>query len=421
MLDIFEARESVVRSYCRSFPVLFEAAEGAFLFDTQGRRYIDFFCGAGTMNYGHNHPSMKRAIIDYMEGNGIIHSLDLATCAKRRFLEKFVSVILEPRELDYKVQFVGPTGANAVEAALKLARLVTRRSHVIAFTRAYHGLSAGALSVTADSFYRNRAYFNRSDVSFMPYDGYFGESVDTIEYLRRFLEDRSSGIDLPAAVIVETVQAEGGVNVARKEWLRSLEALCLEHGILLVVDDIQVGCGRTGGFFSFEAAGIKPDIVTLSKAISGFGLPMSIVLFKKELDQWKPGEHTGTFRGNNLAFVTGAVALEPWHNGEIAQTVAERSAILAQELGTIANDYVQLSPRVRGLGLIFGLQLGPPKIAQSVASASFARGVIIELCGQHRDVLKFLPPLTIEPSVLRDGLGRIREAIDEVSKSAASS
>jgi diaminobutyrate-2-oxoglutarate transaminase len=419
MLDIFEARESVVRSYCRSFPVLFEAADGPFLFDTQGRRYIDFFCGAGAINYGHNEPSMKRAIIDYLETNGIIHSLDLATSAKRQFLEKFISVILEPRELDYKVQFVGPTGASAVEAALKLARLVTQRSHVIAFTRAYHGLSAGALSVTADSFYRNKAYCSRSDVSFMPFDGYFGESVDTIEYLRKFLEDKSSGIDLPAAVIVETVQAEGGVNVARKEWLRGLEALCLEHGILLVVDDIQVGCGKTGDFFSFEAAGIKPDIVTLSKAISGFGLPMSLLVFKKELDQWKPGEHTGTFRGNNLAFVTGAVALERWRNGEVTRNVAERSAILAQELATIAADFPQLGPHVRGQGLIFGLQLEAPKIAQMVATTSFAHGVIIELCGPRRDVLKFLPPLVIEPSVLLDGLGRIREAIEAVFKSAA--
>ena len=314
-MDIFEKRESNVRSYCRSFPTVFEKAKGPFVFDTEGRRYLDFFCGAGSLNYGHNPEGMKQAIIEYLQQDGIIHSLDMHTVAKRRFMEKFDSVILTPRGLPYKMQFVAPSGANAMEAALKLARRVTGRSNVIAFPNGYHGLSAGALSVTGNSFYRHESFINRTDVTFMPFDRYFGESVNTVEYIRRLLEDRGSGIDLPAAVVVETIQAEGGVRVAREAWLRELEHLCRAYEMLLIVDDVQVGNGRTGSYFSFEPAGIVPDMVAVSKSISGFGMPLAMLLLRPELDQWKPGEHTGTFRGFNLAFVAAAEALRNWENG----------------------------------------------------------------------------------------------------------
>jgi diaminobutyrate-2-oxoglutarate transaminase len=410
--DVFQRRESEVRSYCRSFPAVFEKAHGAYLFDRDGNRYTDFFCGAGALNYGHNPPALKHTLLDYLASDGVVHSLDMATVAKQRFLEEFESIVLEPRNLDYRVQFVGPTGANAIEAALKLARKRQRRNTVVAFTNAYHGLSSGALSVTGDAFYRDESYLQRGNVVFMPYENYFGRNVDTLDYFERYLTDSGSGLDRPAAVILETVQAEGGVNVASVQWLRRLELLCRRFEMIMIVDDVQVGCGRTGTFFSFERAEWAADMVVLSKSISGYGLPMSLLLLKPELDIWKRGEHSGTFRGHNLAFISAAAALQIWRDVDLPRMVAERSAVLEQELVTLTRDFPQLGAEVRGLGLIFGLKLNSPEIAQAIASESFAGGLIIELCGARRDTLKFLPPLVIDLPVLREGLCILRKAIE---------
>jgi diaminobutyrate-2-oxoglutarate transaminase len=410
-MTIFERRESGVYSYARAFPAVFEKAKGPFLFDTKGKRYIDFFCGAGSLNYGHNPPHMVQAIQQYLGRDGVIHSLDMWTSAKAAFLERFESVVLQTRDLNYKVQFTGPTGANAVEAALKLARKVTRRSNVVAFTHSYHGLSLGALAVTANSFYRNDAFVNRQNVSFMPYDGYLGADVDTIRYLAKTLGDKSSGIDLPAAIIVETAQAEGGVNVAGTEWLQKLDSLCRRFDALLIVDDIQVGCGRTGTFFSFERAGIRPDMVILSKSISGMGLPMSLLLIKSEYDQWKPGEHTGTFRGNNLAFITATEALRDWEDTCLMEDVSRKSELLGLKLNCLRREFPAACAQVRGIGLIFGLELVGSALAKNVSQTAFECGLIIERCGPDDDVLKFLPPLVIEPDVLEEGLEIVRHSI----------
>lgn len=413
-MDTFERLESRVRSYCRSFPVVFERAEGPYLFDTQGRRYIDFFCGAGALNYGHNHPAMKEALAEYLGRNGIVHGLDMATTAKRRFMERFEQVVLGPRNLDYRMQFTGPTGANAVEAALKLARRVKGRRNVIAFTNSYHGLSSGALAVTASSFYRNEAYVNRSDVAFMPFEGFLGDKVDTIYFLERMIREYASGIDLPAAVIVETIQAEGGVNVASVEWLKKLAALCQRYDVLLIVDDIQVGCGRTGAFFSFDRSGIRPDIVVLSKAISGFGLPMSLVLLRPDLDLWEPGEHTGTFRGNNLAFVTATEALRFWETDAIVLSTKDKSRKLQESLRELARQHKPLQLKIRGVGMIYGLEIEPAELVKPIASAAFDRGVVLEVCGPRRNVLKILPPLNIDCEVLQEGIAALDQAIDSV-------
>ena len=291
-MKTFKQHESQVRSYVRSFPVIFKTAKGSKLWDEQEKEYIDFFAGAGTLNYGHNNPMVSEALIKYISDDGIIHGLDKATTAKKKFLEKFHEIILQPRHMEYKIQFSGPTGTNAIETALKLVRMVKGRSNVIAFTNAFHGLTMGSMAVTANSFYRDEAFINRINVSFMPFDGYFGQDTNTTQYLRKFLDDQSSGVDLPAAIILETVQAEGGIKVASDEWLREIEQICKDFDILLIIDDIQVGNGRTGTFFSFESSGINPDIITLSKSIGG-GLPLAMVLMKSELDQWKPGEQIG--------------------------------------------------------------------------------------------------------------------------------
>lgn len=415
-MQIFQRRESEVRSYVRSFPIVFEKARGAQLFDREGRPYIDFFAGAGALNYGHNPERMKQAMIRYLSEDGVTHSLDMATEAKARFLERFEQVVLKPRGLDYKLQFTGPTGANAVEAALKLARRVKKRGNVIAFTNAYHGLSMGALAVTANSHYRNEAWVQRHNVSFVPFDGYLGAEVNTADYLRKVLSDKSSGIDLPAAVILETVQAEGGVNVATKRWLQEVAEICHEHDVLLIVDDIQVGCGRAGSFFSFESAGLEPDIVVLSKSISGYGLPLSLVLMRPELDQWKPGEHTGTFRGNNLAFVTATEALHFWEIPEFTTAIATRGQQIATRLDEFVREMPELGLKVRGTGMIWGLEFSEQAVCQAVAKESFARGLVIETCGSGRNVLKFLPPLVIEESMLAAGLNIVAQALQHATQ-----
>lgn len=415
-MKVFEKHESEVRSYCRAFPVVFEKARGCFLYDKAGREYIDFFAGAGSLNYGHNHPQMKQAVLDYVGCDGILQGLDMATVAKGRFLEDFQSTILKPRGYDYKVQFSGPTGSNAVESALKLARLVKNRSNVVAFTNAFHGLSLGALAVTSNSYYRNEAFINRLNVSFVPYDGYYGPRLDTIGCIRKLLEDFSSGVDLPAAIILETVQAEGGVNIASIGWLQELEALCRRFDILLVVDDIQVGNGRTGDFFSFEASGIRPDIVTLSKSISGFGFPMSIVLLKPELDMWKPGEHTGTFRGNNLAFVTAAEALTFWRTDAFSRETKRKGKLMVTKLRQLSRSFPALDLKVRGAGMICGLEFPDPDISKAVAYEAFRRGLVIELCGSRSQVLKFLPPLVTGDEVLVRGIQIVGDCINAVSR-----
>lgn len=409
-LSVFSEMESEVRSYIRSFPTKFTTARGSQIWDVDGRAYIDFFCGAGTLNYGHNNPVIKRQILDYIAGDNIQHALDMATVAKGEFLEAFRDHILRPRNLDYKLQFTGPTGANAVEAALKIARLVTGRRTVLAFTHAFHGVSLGALATTANSWFRQGAGTGLPDVVFHPYDGYFGPDIDTIAMLRTLLDDGASGLDLPAAVIVETVQGEGGVNVARSEWLRALADVCRERGILLIADDIQIGIGRSGRFFSFEEAGIVPDIVTLSKSLSGYGFPMSLVLMRPELDVWKPGMHSGTFRGNNVAFVGAAAAIrEYWVTDAFTNLIAHRTALVEDRLQRIVDSDPE-AYSTRGRGLLQGLSCVDPAVAKAISRESFARGVIVETSGADDEVVKLMPTLVGDDDLLIAGLDVIEEA-----------
>ncbi|MFO7960623.1 MAG: aminotransferase class III-fold pyridoxal phosphate-dependent enzyme, partial [Nitriliruptoraceae bacterium] len=249
--DTIERLESDVRSYCRMWPATFATARGSRIWDVDGRAYLDFFSGAGALNYGHNDPAMKRALLEHLADDGIVHSLDTTTVAKRRFLERFEEVILQPRGLDHKVMFPGPTGTNAVEAAMKLARKVTGREQVVGFTNAFHGMTIGSLAVSGNGAKRLGAGVALTSGTSVPYDGYFGEGVDTIQYLDALMADSGSGFEEPAAVIVETVQAEGGINATSAQWLARLRELCTAHDVLMIVDDIQAGCGRTGSFFSF--------------------------------------------------------------------------------------------------------------------------------------------------------------------------
>jgi diaminobutyrate-2-oxoglutarate transaminase len=414
-MNIFEEIESEVRSYARSFPRVFNKAQGEFLYDEEGNRYLDFLAGAGTLNYGHNNPLFKKQLLEYIEADGVAHGLDLHTKAKREFLETFNEKILKPRDLDYRVQFTGPTGANAVEAALKLARNVTGRENVIAFTNGFHGVSLGALAVTGNSHHRGAAGTALVGASRMPFDGYLGDDFDTTDYLDKVLCDSSSGVDLPAAVIVETVQGEGGINVASVAWLRKLHEVCKKHDVLLIIDDIQAGCGRTGTYFSFEEAGINPDIVTMSKSLGGYGLPFAVVLFKPELDQWKPGEHNGTFRGNNFAFVTAKAAIDHyWSDDSFSKEIKRKGEYIATRLNAIVKRYGEGNFTVRGRGMFQGINCVNEEIAGAITRHAFKNGLIIETSGADDHVVKFFCPLTIGDESLKQGMDIVEKAIKEV-------
>jgi len=414
-MKTFETHESNVRSYIRDFPVVFATAKDAQLVDEDGNVYIDFFAGAGVMNYGHNNAKLKRAVMDYLDRDGIVHGLDMGTEAKRHFLKTFHDVILKPRGLDYKIQFPGPTGTNAVESALKLARKVTGRTQVVSFTNGFHGMTLGSLALTGNASKRAGAGVPLTHVTQMPFEGYLGVHADTLAFFDAFLNDAGSGLDKPAAVIVETVQGEGGVNVASWKWLRNLEKLCRRHDVLLIVDDVQMGCGRTRTFFSFEISGIKPDMVCLSKAIGGMGLPMALVLIRPDLDQWNPGEHNGTFRGNNLAFVAAAEALDYWRDETLEEEVIMKGLRVRECLDDLADRFPQAQLAARGRGLIQGLVSGIDGFAEDVCREAFDNGLVMETAGIKSQVAKVMPPLTIDEVVLKQGLDIVEDAVATVA------
>ena len=410
-LDIFNQMESEVRSYCRKYPTVFQYAKNAKMIAEDGKEYIDFLAVAGSMNYGHNNPFIKKEIMKYLEKDTIINSLDMYTSAKRNFFETFNKKILVPRGLKYKVMCCGPTGTNAVEAALKLCRKNKKRNNIIAFSGAFHGMSLGSLALTTDRTSRGGAGVPLNNVAFVPYDG----MLDSLAYLRWVLEDDHSGIEKPAAIFLETVQAEGGINVASIEWLREIRKICDDNDILMVCDDIQVGNGRTGYFFSFERADIIPDMVVLSKSISGFGMPMALLLMKEELDIFKPAEHNGTFRGNQLAFVGGEAAIRYYVENKLDVVVKHNENIIKDFL---LREICSLDHRimVRGIGMIWGIDFG--KIDASLASKcvhkAFDMQLILEVAGRSDAVLKIMPPLTIEEDVLVNGLNILKAVIVEI-------
>lgn len=418
MKENITSRESEVRSYCRKYPTTFVKAKGCYLYDENNNKYLDFLAGAGALNYGHNNDEIKEEIIKYMMRDGVTHSLDMYTDAKEEFIETFTKKILEHRSLDYKIQFCGPTGTNAIEAAFKLARKNKQRNNIIAFSGAFHGMTLGSVAATSDAFSRNGAYVPLTNVTHMPYPVGCNADFDTLKYLENVLNDDHSGIDKPAAIVLETVQAEGGINVAPIEWLQGLEELCKKHDILLIVDEVQVGNSRTGNFFSFERAGINPDMVVLSKSIGGFGLPMAILLMKPELDLWKPAEHNGTFRGCNLSFVGATAGINYNIEHNINQNVLENAKYIENYIN---EKIISKIPEIelRGIGLIWGIdfsKVGNDNIVKYIIKECFDNGLIIEAAGRKDLVLKILPPLIINKDELKEGLDIINEASQKVYK-----
>jgi len=419
-MEIFKSTESEVRVYSRAFPVIFNRAKNAHLYTEDGKEYLDFLAGAGSLNYGHNNDILKKALLEYIENDGVSQGLDMFTTAKHDFIESYKRHILDPRGLNYKMQFTGPTGTNCVEAALKLARKVKGRNGIVSFTNGFHGITMGAVAATGNKHHRGGVGTPLGNVDFMFYDGYLGGNVDTLEIMDKVLSDGSSGFELPAAVIVEAVQGEGGLNAARAEWLQGLEKLCQKHDILLILDDIQAGNGRTGEFFSFEFAGIKPDIVTVSKSLSGYGLPMALVLFKPELDIWSSGEHNGTFRGNNMAFVTARAAVETyWKDDTFANAVKAKTEVLGEGLQAICDKYPG-EFRMKGRGMMRGIEATHAELTDRITSRAFEKGLIIETSGPNDEVIKCLMPLTTSDDDLRKGAKLLAESVDEIMQEGMS-
>lgn len=410
MENIFEKYESEVRSYCRTFPKEFTKSKGAIIEDIDGNKYIDFFDGAGALNYGHNHDYIKDKLIDYLKKDGIIHSLDMYTTPKKEFIQFFEEKVLIPRNLNYKIQFTGPTGTNAVEAALKLARKVKKRENIFALMGCFHGMTLGSLALTSDKDSRKGAGLPLTNVTHIP-TPYMFDNLNIVEYLDKILSDDHSGVDKPAAIIIETVQAEGGIYVFDNKFLQGVRAICDKHDILLIVDDIQVGCARTGTFFSFERAGIIPDMVVMSKSIGGYGMPMALTLIRPELDIWKPAEHNGTFRGNQLSMVAAKAGLEVMLNEKVEKQVKDKEKIVKKYLEeNINHDNVE----IRGIGLIWGIDVHSEELSKKIVNECFNNGLILERAGRENRVVKIMPPLTIDNDVLLEGLGILSKAVNKI-------
>ena len=396
MNETFEKYESNIRSYCRKWPVEFVSAKGSIYKDTEGNEYIDFFDGAGALNYGHNPDYIKEKLIKYLESDGIVHALDMYTVPKENFIKYFEEKILKPRKLDYKIAFPGPTGTNSIELALKLARKVKQRPYIWAFTGAFHGMTLGALALTTESAARKAAGVPLNYTVHIPAPYSMGGNFDSIAYMEQLLNDDHSGYEKPAAIIIETVQQEGGIHVFSKEFLKELRALCDKYDILLICDEVQIGCSRSGTFFSFERADIVPDIVCMSKSIGGYGIPFAVTLFKKELDVFKPGEHNGTFRGCQLSMVAGLAALEMTVEQDIPAQVRKKEKIVKEYLDKEIKPLLKDKMEIRGIGLSWGIEFNDGKLARAVLDKCFEKKLIIELAGSYDSVLKIMPSLVIE-------------------------
>jgi diaminobutyrate-2-oxoglutarate transaminase len=413
---LYDTIESSVRSYSRTTPVVFKTAKGHQLFSTDGVAYLDFLAGCGALNYGHNDPDLKAALIDYINVDGLAMGLDFYFDAKTQFLEDFDRLIMKPRGLSYKLQFVGPTGTNAVEAALKIARKATGKANIISFTNGYHGCTLGALAATGNQSYRTGSQGLLTQSYRAIYDGYM-PGLDSAALLDQMMSDASSGMDNVAAVILEGVQGEGGLNVASPQWAQKIAAICKKNNILLIVDEVQTGCGRCGDFFSFESLGIKPDIITLAKSLSGYGLPMAMTMIRPDIDVWQPAEHSGTFRGNAHAFVTASAALRKYWSDDMLMRQLDQSAVAVTDCLTNLSDEYGLQRK--GRGMLQGLDVSDPTIASHIQNQCLENGVLIESCGPNGEVLKILAALNIPNAALMEGLSIFESSVKGAINHAA--
>ncbi|GEO81286.1 aspartate aminotransferase family protein [Pararhodospirillum oryzae] len=415
------AWESSARSYAGRFPRVFVAAQGPWLIDQDGRRFLDFLGGAGVLLLGHNHPDVQAALA--AQARPVGNSLDLLTDAKLSFVETLHGVLPGDLARTHKIHFCGPTGSDAVEAALKLAARATGRRGVIAFHGGYHGMGQGALAVSSSRRLREAGLLMAGQVAFCPYPYplRFPEPFRTPEaaagfclaQLRLMIEDDHAGQELPGLVLLEAVQGEGGTIVPPPGFLREVEALCRRHGILLGLDEIQSGLGRAGRWFAYEDDGIQPDLICVSKGIGG-GYPLSLLLFDRRLDVWRPGDHIGTFRGQSIALVAGKATLEVIARDALPDNAARVGARLKEDLARRTAGHPKIR-EVRGLGLMLGIETDSGATADALQAALFQAGVIVETGGREGAVLRLLPPLTIGAAEVEACLEAFAGALECVS------
>lgn len=423
--------ESKVRSYPRKLPFAIQSATGAWITDVEGNKYIDCLSGAGTLALGHNHPVVTESIKQLLDSNLPMHTLDITTPLKDKFSE-FLYTLLATSSDEYCLQFCGPTGADAVEAAIKLAKQVTGRSGIVSFSGGYHGMTHGALAVTGNLAPKQGIEALMGPVQFLPYpNAYrcaFGLSSEQsvsahITYFENFLKDVESGVVKPAAVILEVIQGEGGVNPAPIEWLKQVRRVTKELDILLIIDEVQTGFCRTGRWFAYQYAGIDPDMIVMSKAIGG-GLPMAVLGIKRQYDVWQAGNHSGTFRGNQLAMATGLATMEYLKDNDMAAYVADIGAWFMAELTSLQQRYPRIG-HIRGRGLMIGMEIINPSlpkqtdgsypadsmVAASIQQECFKNGLVIEKGGRGGTVLRFLPPLNVTKDELQQVLAKLESAL----------
>ncbi|AHH97030.1 aspartate aminotransferase family protein [Kutzneria viridogrisea] len=422
-----ERWESSARAYPRRLPIAIAEAAGSFVRDLDGNVFIDFLTGAGVLSLGHNHPELVRAVTDQL--GRLTHGLDFPTPAKDAFSEAQLSMLPPGLRDRMKVHFCGPTGANAVEAAVKLCKTATGRGDVLAFQGSFHGSTHAAMALTGSVAQKRPVANGLPGVHFFPYS-YCGRcpldlvrdtcTTNCVSYLERSLRDGNAGIASPAAVILELVQGEGGVVPARGDFVRRVRALTSELGIPLIVDEVQTGCGRTGTWFAFEQYDIEPDVIVASKALSGIGSPVSLILYHQRLDTWAPGAHSGTFRGNQLAFAAGTVAVGIVRRDRILDNVRQRGEQIADLLaGLREHPWVR---EVRGRGLMWGVELADPAdgrpagaLAARVQARALRNGLIVELGGREDCVVRILPPLNVTAEVVETACAILIAAVEQSS------
>jgi diaminobutyrate-2-oxoglutarate transaminase len=427
-----EKRESNARSYPRRIPIAIEEAEGIYVTDADGRKFIDCLAGAGTLALGHNHPVVIDAIEKMLHDKRPLHTLDLTTPVKEEFVSEVFDSLPEEFAKRAKIQFCGPTGGDAIEAAIKLVKTATGRRSILSFQGGYHGATHGTMALSGNLGPKQNVQGLMPDVHFMPYPyayrcpfGMGGEETHKIsaKYIENLLYDPESGILPPAAMILEVVQGEGGSIPAPVEWLQEIRRITKERNIPLIIDEVQTGIGRTGELFAFQHAGIIPDVVVLSKAIGG-SLPLSVVIYDRELDKWGPGAHIGTFRGNQMAMAAGTATLRYIKENNLSQHAKELGEKLMLELSILQNEIPEIGD-VRGRGLMVGAEIVNPKIstglegtfaanpelASRIQRECFNRGLILEVGGRHGSVIRFLPPLIITEEQLDDVIAIFIDAV----------
>lgn len=413
---IFDRMRQQAAKYVQSIPTDARQASGSLITTQTGAEVIDFYSGAGTLNYGHDNDLLSTKLCNYLKTYAATPARYGINRARDLFFKTVQHTLLEPRNWDYTLQLSGPTGANALEAAVRIARKAKGRQNVVSFTQGFKVTEASGLAVSAGALLDQAAGVSLSNAVFMPYDGCFGPDVDSMAYLERLLDDQAGSAQRPAAVVVETVLGQGGVNVLTWRWLSELQALCQRHDMLLIMDDTQVGCGRTGHFFSFETAAIQPDIIVLSKSLSGFGLPMSVLLLHPSLpaqtQEAGSGRVATACQDQELALVTAAHALqEYWQDDQFSSAIRRKEGLVRDWLENIVHSYPQVSMMARGRGLIQALVMPEGSgLAVKAAATALQHGLAIDTSGANEEVLKVLPALTITDDLLLRGL----EIVDRV-------